>query len=374
LQVKVIIMDRLVEHIERLLLLHDCVIIPDFGGFVLQKIPVVYTGDEHSFTPARNEIVFNPTLVHNDGLLVEAYMKSLGVDFDRAGLLVRLDIASMKEQLKNDEEFQLGSLGLFMKEEDRIIYVPGKDSDATFSASSYGLPIFHFLPLTARKVVTNNAVVTEEPVSKPPVRNKNVVYNIPITRTFLRIAALAAAAVVLFLLISSPVKDVNNSSYPASFIPSELMPKITTEVSSETPSDEQATEEAPTKAAVRTPANVDWPMDTKKAKPETSKTTVKPDPTPSTTTKPETSATTTAATAVSKPYYVIIGSFANRTQANSYIKRLKGNEASTAKLLIKDGRVRVYTQQFPSEEAAQTYVTQLRKNPKHAQAWIYKSK
>jgi len=53
---------------------------------------------------------------------------------------------------------------------------------------------------------------------------------------------------------------------------------------------------------------------------------------------------------------------------------LKGNEASTAKLLIKDGRVRVYTQQFPSEEAAQTYVTQLRKNPKHAQAWIYKSK
>ena len=55
---------RIITHIERLLLTHDCVILPKFGGFVLQILPATYEEEEHSFRPMRKEVMFNVTLQH----------------------------------------------------------------------------------------------------------------------------------------------------------------------------------------------------------------------------------------------------------------------------------------------------------------------
>lgn len=48
---------RIVTHIERLLLVHDCVIVPKFGGFVLQAVPAMQHKEEHTFRPLRKESV-----------------------------------------------------------------------------------------------------------------------------------------------------------------------------------------------------------------------------------------------------------------------------------------------------------------------------
>ena len=53
---------RIITHIERLLLTHDCVILPKFGGFVLQTLPATYQEEEHLFRPMRKEVMFNVTL------------------------------------------------------------------------------------------------------------------------------------------------------------------------------------------------------------------------------------------------------------------------------------------------------------------------
>ena len=50
---------RIITHIERLLLTHDCVILPKFGGFVLQILPATYEEEEYSFRPMRKEVMFN---------------------------------------------------------------------------------------------------------------------------------------------------------------------------------------------------------------------------------------------------------------------------------------------------------------------------
>ena len=63
---------RIITHIERLLLTHDCVILPKFGGFVLQTLPATYQEEEHLFRPMRKEVMFNVTLQHTDGLLSES--------------------------------------------------------------------------------------------------------------------------------------------------------------------------------------------------------------------------------------------------------------------------------------------------------------
>ncbi|MDR3309371.1 MAG: hypothetical protein LBS80_05405, partial [Tannerella sp.] len=308
-------MNRLIGHIERLLFQHDCVIIPEFGGFVLQTVPAVYMDSEHSFTPARKEIVFNPTLVHNDGLLAEAYMQDNSADFDKAQSQLRKDVTTMKEHLNDDAEFQMGAIGVFMKEDDRLVYMPGANSDNRFSVSSFGLPVFHFLPLSARKSINQQNLSRTAQMYAHNGENSSrhgkrphggAIYNIPVTRTFLRSMAAAAAAVLLFLLFSPPVNDVNKI-YPASFIPQEIIPqKYADEIVSD------AFNKAPSKAENESVKVENTNIaDTKTTEAKTSETT------PATTSKStstsastakSTSTTKTPEPAVSKPYYIIIAS------------------------------------------------------------------
>ena len=87
---------RIVTHIERLLLVHDCVIVPKFGGFVLQAVPAVQQMEQHTFHPLRKEIGFNMTLQHNDGLLSESYMQMYAVSYRHAQLLLEDDGDDLK--------------------------------------------------------------------------------------------------------------------------------------------------------------------------------------------------------------------------------------------------------------------------------------
>ena len=227
-------MERIIEHIECLLLQHDCVIIPDFGGFVLQTIPAEYLEESHLFTPSHKEIVFNPTLTHNDGLLSESYMQRYSMDFAKAQSIVRNDVAEMKGELDDYAELQLGSIGLFFKEEERLIFMPAKQSDELFNVQSYGLPVFNLLPLSARDAFDLSSLLKTEPKKKVEAekvlnRRKNIIYSIPVTRTFIRIVAASAAVILLFLFLATPINDVNKASYSASFMPHEIMPKKTVE-------------------------------------------------------------------------------------------------------------------------------------------------
>ncbi len=111
---------RIITHIERLLLTHDCVILPKFGGFVLQILPATYE-EEHSFRPMRKEVMFNVTLQHTDGLLSESYMQTYGVDYRKAQLMLEEDIEALNVSLEQDKRITLGRIGTFSIEEGQTI-------------------------------------------------------------------------------------------------------------------------------------------------------------------------------------------------------------------------------------------------------------
>ena len=69
-------MNELSRHIEKLLLSHDCVIVPQLGGFVTQYVSARHVGCENLFLPPRRTVGFNPQLKLNDGLLVQSYMQA----------------------------------------------------------------------------------------------------------------------------------------------------------------------------------------------------------------------------------------------------------------------------------------------------------
>ena len=133
---------RIVSHIERLLLVHDCVIVPKFGGFVLQSVSAMQI-EGQTFRPSRKELRFNVTLQHNDGLLAESYMQMYAVNYKQAQLMLEEDVIEMKNQLQLYKKMSMGALGSFrVGEEGQIIFQPtGTD---LFSVDTYGLPTFYF--------------------------------------------------------------------------------------------------------------------------------------------------------------------------------------------------------------------------------------
>lgn len=168
---------RIITHIERLLLVHDCVIVPKFGGFVLQTVSAVCNGEEHLFSPQRKEIVFNITLQHNDGLLSESYMQMYSVNYRKAQLMLEEDVDDMKAALQEEKRLSFGLLGSFsLGQEGQMIFHPG-ESDA-FSVCSYGLAAFNFPQLKP-------VLAAREEVALLTGKKKKDTLYIPVSRKFL---------------------------------------------------------------------------------------------------------------------------------------------------------------------------------------------
>ena len=92
-------MIELARHIEILLLENDCVIIPDFGGFIAHYQPARYIKEENLYLPPVRTIGFNPQLTINDGLLAQSYMQAHHTDFPDATRMIEEEVAGLKEQL-----------------------------------------------------------------------------------------------------------------------------------------------------------------------------------------------------------------------------------------------------------------------------------
>ena len=60
-------MNELNLHISRLLLEHNCVIVPDLGGFVTQYCPAHFDEVAGSFVAPSYQVGFNPLLQTDDG-------------------------------------------------------------------------------------------------------------------------------------------------------------------------------------------------------------------------------------------------------------------------------------------------------------------
>jgi hypothetical protein len=320
---------------------NDCVIIPDFGGFVLQTCPAVYAGAAHTFYPPRKEIVFNPALSHNDGLLSGSYMQTYGMNFKEAQSALKRDVGKLKAELDRHSEVSSGRIGSLRKTEGVLIFQPGADV-SLFSVSSYGLDPFYLPPVAVRQPA--------EPanVAKPGSQSGRVIY-LPVHRMAIRIAGMVAAAIILFLFVSPPVEDVNPDSYTAGFIPSEMIPgKITPPESSAVPlqiPDEPATaENPPASMEAETPAVV--------------KSSSRPDP--------------EMKAAGQKTYYIIIGSFETERQANRFVSETTNTSGFKNAGIVKYNKnIRVYADKYDNRKDAEEYMYLLRANEKYKNAWLF---
>ncbi len=93
-------MSELSRHIVSLLVDHNCVVIPHFGGFVAQDSPAVYVKEENLFLPPYRTVAFNPLLQTNDGLLATSYMAAEQASYADALHLIEAAVSELRCQLQ----------------------------------------------------------------------------------------------------------------------------------------------------------------------------------------------------------------------------------------------------------------------------------
>lgn len=132
-------MNNLIRHIEVLLLEHDCVIVPDFGGFIATRQPAHYVFAEQHFTPPVRVITFNKDLKDNDGLLAQLYMQSFDATYPQAMLQLEKDINALIVALDTTCSVQMGALGNLVKDINGRITLTANEGQQIPSPELYSL-------------------------------------------------------------------------------------------------------------------------------------------------------------------------------------------------------------------------------------------
>ena len=195
--------------ISELLYKHDCVIVPHFGGFVARNYSSSFSKGNHLLFPPTKQIIFNKNLVHNDGLLISAFMEKNAASFEEATKTIEDYKHYIQSLLSAKKRFELDSIGLLYIDAENSLRFEAK-TDLNFLFESYG-----FEP-----VIANELVIEPDLPLITPTFTDRVAVSEPIRKakkSYAKIAALAVGipTMMAFLLLaaySKPMQPIMQSS------------------------------------------------------------------------------------------------------------------------------------------------------------------
>lgn len=183
-------MSLIALHINYLLRHHDCVVMPGLGAFVASHQAAMIDSARGIMLPPRRVVGFNADITHDDGLIASSISRQLQISYDRAAARVSDEINALKRQLDNDREIAFPKLGLMSKTDDGLMVFEPFDTNVV-SATTMALPSVKLTPLTTGTVAAtshNAAGIT-----------------IPLSRSWLKIAASVIVLLCLGAFLSTPV-------------------------------------------------------------------------------------------------------------------------------------------------------------------------
>lgn len=129
------------QHISELLFQYDCVIIPNFGGFVANYAPAQIHPTQHTFSPPAKRIGFNKSLKNNDGLLANQISHKQGVSFSEANLMIASFVDACEKQLKEAKKVDLQDVGLLFLDVEHHLQFESHNT-VNYLTDSFGLCSF----------------------------------------------------------------------------------------------------------------------------------------------------------------------------------------------------------------------------------------
>lgn len=134
-------MIRVERYLFDLLLEHDCVSIPDFGGLVAQRFRAEINSATHILRPPTKRISFHEGLTANASLLINALAEGEKISFDAAKEAIRRQVKSWHIELATGASIKLELIGRFYLDKQNNICF-NQSLEANFDLDTFGLEIF----------------------------------------------------------------------------------------------------------------------------------------------------------------------------------------------------------------------------------------
>ena len=373
------VVNELERHIEILLLSNDCVIVPDFGGFMAHHVDARYDGRDNMFLPPLRTVGFNPQLKMNDSLLAQSYVEAYDISYPEAIDRLANEVAEIRQRLENEGKYEINNIGtIYLNEDGNYTFEPCEAGILT--PNYYGLGGFDMLPLSTQEneptvtlektnstnIAENIEINQEEKQAEPVVALQNATANsvfdvndddekpsaefILIKKSWLRNLAAACIAIIAFFAISTPLRTPNvqtskiDTGMLTRIMPKELVTQNThqTKLASKAENSEKVL----------------------KINPETNK-----DANDEANEKKIDQAELKSA----KPYYaIVLASRVTKRNAANYVETLQAKGFKAAKVVITATNVKVVYGSYETEGQAYKALHDLRNNEVFADGWITK--
>jgi len=163
-------------YISDLLYRYECVILPEFGAFLSQKVSAEFNENTHNFHPPKKQISFNSQLTKNDGLLANYIAEVEGLGYRQSVYKVEEYVQQLQLQLEKERNFTIENIGSFqLNIEGKLQFEPLASSN--FLADAFGLDAIPALSVS-REVLKQQVADLEEkaPILFTPERRNSVPY------------------------------------------------------------------------------------------------------------------------------------------------------------------------------------------------------
>jgi hypothetical protein len=143
---------NLANYINDLLYRYNCVIIPDFGGFVTNKISAKMNKTSNTFYPPSKQITFNSHLKVNDGLLANYIALSENISFEKASNIIAISVIKWKNEIKT-KPIQIAAVGVLTLNESGQIsfgFTP-IESESITRSKAHVIPLIPIVEMEERK-------------------------------------------------------------------------------------------------------------------------------------------------------------------------------------------------------------------------------
>ncbi|MFI3297390.1 MAG: hypothetical protein R3Y59_07150 [bacterium] len=383
-------MKNISQHIEDLIIKHNCVIVPQLGGFLTYQASA-YISNNKLHAPM-HQIRFNNLLSHQDGLLTEAYMAERGLSYADAIETINREVEEIFSVLERGESYILGRLGLIsMGENKKVVFTA---NSAFFLPENFGLASINLVKLP--QTTDNKIVITL------PRNNSN----------FIRYAAAVAILFVFTFFVPTTIKDsahhatisfdslqnltLSTADVSSAIKTEEIIENILVEAKTatdetknvdliqifgETMAAEAGTVETGARGSMVAEAETMADDEAGTTETETIETEVfateaqviveventEPEAV-------EVKKTKRVAAETNDKYHLIVASLTSRAQAEKYIAEQKNFDPNQLQIITKDNKFRISAKGFDSYQMAVNYMDSIRENkPTTKNAWILRN-
>jgi len=204
------------EILIELVIRHDCVIIPSFGGFIAQTHPARLDVQNGILFPPSKHLLFNRNLLHNDGLLISAFVDFNTVSYEKAQRYIADFVATVKKELNAGKKVVFEKIGTFhLNTEGTLMFEQSRYFNLLLEAYGLGQVIFVPSKLVEKYVEEKSEHVSElnglTILENTELKPDDSIYQAPIVpiqgkRTWLKYAAAACFLPLAFYSYWIPVK------------------------------------------------------------------------------------------------------------------------------------------------------------------------